>query len=157
MIPWQLERRELLPDRTLGWLKVEGVQFCWTLEDPVRPPGEPKVPGETAIPEGVYGLACTVSQRATDGSLWSPDPAHRLPLVVDVPGFTGIRLHAGNTPGDTAGCVLVGGRGPNNDLVNSRKVLESVVGLLLLQLARSIDGVQLTVSTRPLPPPVDWA
>lgn len=80
---------------TLGILLIDGVFACWTLEDVVRPA---KIPGETAIPSGCYDVRLSLSQRFQKV----------LPEVLAVPGYSGIRLHAGNGAGDTEGCVLVG-------------------------------------------------
>ena len=80
---------------TMGLLLIDGVFTCWTLEDVVR---EVKIPGETAIPAGRYDVRLSLSQRFQKV----------LPEVLAVPGFTGIRIHAGNTQADTHGCVLVG-------------------------------------------------
>ena len=80
---------------TMGILLIDGVFTCWTLEDVVRPV---KIPGETAIPAGRYDVRLSLSQRFQKV----------LPEVLAVPGFTGIRVHAGNTQADTHGCVLVG-------------------------------------------------
>lgn len=98
-----LRREPSMGAATLGTLACDGDFLCWTLEDTVREvPGRPvatwKVNGMTAIPEGVYPLTLT----------FSPRFKVPLPLVVDVPGFSGIRIHAGNVPADTEGCVLVG-------------------------------------------------
>jgi hypothetical protein len=92
---------------TLGRLYLPGgVLACYTLEDPVRE--GPKVPGDTAIPVGRYEVILDISDRVRRGLLWSPRADGLLPRVCNVPGFTGIRIHSGNTSGDTEGCILVG-------------------------------------------------
>ena len=85
----------VLPGRTLGELWEDGYRRCYTLEDPVRPT---KIPGVTAIPAGRYRV--TISRSPRFGVL--------MPEIHDVPGFLGVRIHTGNRPEDTEGCLLVG-------------------------------------------------
>jgi hypothetical protein len=90
--------------RTFGELRRENAQrLCYTLEDEVREiPGQPvaawKIKGATAIPAGRYLLTLEHSPR------FGPDTL----TLRDVPGFTGVRMHAGNTEHDTEGCPLLG-------------------------------------------------
>lgn len=92
-----LKRLAFYPTYTLGLLFIDDKHFAFTCEDRVRPDGE-KVMHETAIPAGTYKVIMTMSQRF--GKV--------MPLLVDVPNFTGIRIHSGNTDKDTSGCILVG-------------------------------------------------
>lgn len=107
MITLNLFRNSLTKESALGTLSIaEGDKeefICYTLEDCVREvPNGPvknwKIPGQTAIPRGRYRVLKTMSQRFKRYTLH----------IMDVPGFAGIRIHAGNTAGDTEGCVLVG-------------------------------------------------
>ena len=92
---------------TIGKLYVDGTYFCDVLEDVDRGLDssmseseilEKKVKGQTAIPTGHYVINIT----------YSPKYKRMMPLLLDVKGFSGIRIHSGNSSKDTEGCLLVG-------------------------------------------------
>lgn len=123
-----LQRDPSMNGCTLGRLSKGGLFLCYTLEDVVRPV---KIPGQTAIPAGRYRVVLNPSKRF----------GRVLPELLDVPGFTGIRIHAGNVAADTEGCVLVGkGKGPGY-LTQSRMAL----GQLMALLASTSEPVWLTI------------
>lgn len=100
MVPLKFDvwRRWLFANESIGKLYESGLfTQIYTLEDEIRPPGE-KVPGETAIPYGKYPLDIT----------WSNRFERLMPLIENVPGFTGIRIHDGINERYTDGCLLVG-------------------------------------------------
>ncbi len=94
----ELKRMIYTPTTTIGVLRVDFKHECFVCEDLVRRAGDPKVPGHTAIPEGSYDVVIS----------YSPRFKRDLPLVSPVPGFTGIRIHPGNSADDTEGCLLPG-------------------------------------------------
>ena len=79
---------------------TENQYLCDTLEPTWRDyeHGAYKVKGRSAIPEGRYAVVIS----------WSPRFKQWLPILLGVPKFEGIRIHAGNTSEDTEGCILVG-------------------------------------------------
>ena len=102
-----LVRSNYLDDCIVGSLAIDGRPRCFTLEDVER---EVKIPGKTAIPRGLYKLILDYSVRFQ----------RQMPHILDVPGFEGIRIHAGNTAADTEGCILVGLTKANSFIGQSR-------------------------------------
>lgn len=107
-----VQRKAKKPGYTIGKMFIDGLYFCDTLEDEVRNlEVEDKIPGKTAIPEGRYKVIVNVS----------PKFKRELPRLVDVPGFSGILIHRGNTSEDTSGCILVGENKQKGRVINSTK------------------------------------
>lgn len=110
----KLIRKTKTSKSTVGELYVDGVFECYVLEDVDRQLElypDKKVPGATCIPRGTYRVALSMSSRF--GIV--------LPEVLSVPGFVGVRIHAGNTAKDTDGCPLVG-KTKGQDFVGQSKV-----------------------------------
>lgn len=86
--------------------------LCDTLEPQWRDykNGARKIMGRSAIPEGRYAVVIT----------YSPKLEQWLPLLLNVPKFSGIRIHAGNTAEDTEGCILVGKNWEVGKVLDSR-------------------------------------
>jgi hypothetical protein len=115
----RLERTWCGPTCSIGTLYVDGKAECFTLEDVVRevrgrPVAEWKVAGKTAIPECIVNVTVTPSQRFK----------RDLPLLENVPGFAGVRIHPGNTAEDTEGCILVGVGKTSDSVTDSRRAFD---------------------------------
>ena len=96
-----LKRDVCAPGFTLGRLFVEGKLYGFTAEDEdrhVEVEPSAKIPKRTAIPRGLYRLTLSFSNRFQK----------IMPLIKDVPGFEGVRIHGGNDQYDTEGCPLLG-------------------------------------------------
>jgi hypothetical protein len=119
----ELKRIFYSPEYTVGKLYIDGVYYSDTLEDVVRDkdrdgdldePGEEKVFGKTAIPQGTYSIGYT----------YSPKFKKNMALIEGVDDFDGIRIH-GVLPGviatskHTEGCILVGENKVKGGLINS--------------------------------------
>lgn len=123
-----LERKYIKPEYCIGRLYINGEFFCNTLEDTIRDInkngtfdcGEFKISGHTAIPYGTYEVQVT----------YSPKFKRELPLLLDVPSFTGIRIHRGNTKEDSSGCILVGENTKKGMVLNSTKYEQELTKLL---------------------------
>ncbi len=116
-----LKRIALRSTYTIGRLYVDGNYFCDTLEDTVRDlnkngkfdNGEKKVYAKTAIPYGTYEIKWT----------YSPRFKKYTPQLMNVPSFSGIRIHAGNSSTDTEGCLLLGQNKKVGMVLNSRATI----------------------------------
>ena len=115
---------------TIGRMSLNGSYFCDTLEDTDRglksTMSEEEIlskkrKGITAIPTGEYDVILT----------FSPKFKRVLPLLLNVPGYQYIRVHHGNLPSSTDGCLLVGENKVKGQIINSRATLERLMSVLL--------------------------
>lgn len=116
----RLVRKWFTEKSTIGKLFIDGHFKCYVLEDPVR---DEKIKHITAIPHGTYEVIISYSNKFKK----------YLPLLLNVPNYRGIRIHPGNVPEDTSGCLLPGmERDENNPdrIFYSRKAFQDVLEIL---------------------------
>lgn len=114
---------EVLVDRkykkdkySIGYCYVNGQQFSNTMEDRDRgltqsmsekAIASKKIYGQTAIPTGRYEMRLSYSPKFASRA-WAKKYNGMIPEIMDVPGYSGIRIHPGSTAADTLGCILLG-------------------------------------------------
>lgn len=117
-----IERKWKKDTYTIGRVFIDGNFFANSMEDRDRglvknmPIGEIqriKVYGETAIPAGEYDVRMT----------YSPKYRRMMPEIMDVPGWTGVRLHSMNTAKDSEGCIGFGKNDKPGWISNSRAAM----------------------------------
>ena len=139
MIKLRLERRYKGSKYTIGKLFINDEYFCDTIEDidrglksnmSVEYIKKKKVYAETAIPTGTYKIEMTYSSKFK----------RILPLLVDVKGFSGIRIHRGNTEKDSSGCIVIGENKVKGRVINSTPYEVVLVKRLLEE-----DDIEITI------------
>ena len=108
---------------TFGKLYINGLFECHTFEDKDRYleyQDNIKIKGDSAIPRGVYNVVIDMSQRFKKLMM----------RLVDVPRFSGIRIHSGNTKEDTEGCILLGNGRSRNGVIDSRTAVNKVFDIV---------------------------
>lgn len=125
----EIIRKEFTDISTIGELHINGTFFCYTLEDKDRGLDQSqnlliinakKLFGITAIPYGTYEVQLTVSNRFK----------RLLPILINVKGYEGVRIHRGNTAEHSYGCPLVGYKKAYNQIFESSKAEEDLMKIL---------------------------
>ena len=131
----KLDRFYKGPKYTIGRIYIDGEYFCDTIEDVDRgltfnmslnEIRKKKIYGETAIPRGKYRI--TLKERS---SKFGAKSAYSfcngyLPRLLNVPGFSGILIHGGNTQQDSLGCILPGFNKVKGKVVDSLDTLKKL-------------------------------
>ena len=134
------------PTYCIGKLYIDGKYFCDTIEDTDRGLKDEmteeeilkkKVKGETAIPTGIYPVYLT----------YSPKYNKQMPLIDNVKGYSGIRIHSGNTSKDTEGCLIVGKNKEVGKVLESRKTYNALFREFVKTNSKIIIDIQ-TMSNR---------
>lgn len=135
----KLKRVAIKPKYTIGKLYLDNSYYCDSIEDVVRDKnkdgdlndaGEGKVMHETAIPYGRYEVIVNMSNRFK----------RFLPLLLNVNGFDGIRIHSGNTELDSSGCIILGENKVVGKVINSKPYVIKLVDLLLAEQKKGIKS-----------------
>ena len=138
----RLERKYRSSKYCIDKLYINGKYFSDALEDPDRGLTDTmsleeiqkiKIKGNTCIPYGTYNVTIT----------YSPRFKKNLPLINNVKGFEGIRIHSGNTPQDTEGCLLLGFNRVKGQVVDSRVT----VSKFITQIQQALNkGEKVTIT-----------
>ena len=125
-------------------LYINNKYFSDVLEDPDRGLTDSmsleeikkiKIKGNTCIPYGTYNITIT----------YSPRFKKNLPLLNNVKGFEGIRVHAGNTPQDTEGCLLLGFNKVKGQVIDSRNTVNKFIDIVQKALNKG-EKVTITIT-----------
>jgi hypothetical protein len=127
----RVTRQVFTDESTIGELTIDGVHQCFTLEDKVR---DEKIFGQTAIPAGRYEVTVSFSNHFKK----------KLPLLMNVPNFEGVRIHPGNTAKDTKGCILVGMTKGTNVVSNSRDAFDALFAKILAAAEQEKVFIEIT-------------
>ena len=148
-----LNRRFKAPEYTIGDLYIDEQWFCNTLEDTDRDLSQDmlltyiqnkKIKSQTAIPTGTYKVDMdTVSPKFSNYSKYpyAKQFNAKMPRLLNVKGFEGILIHAGNTQKDTDGCILVGINKVKGQVINSQTTWKKLMSVLL----KDKDNIELTI------------
>lgn len=129
---------------TIGKLYINSEYFCETLEDTDRgltsemsitEIKNKKVFGKTAIPSGLYTILYT----------YSPKYKRLMPLVDNVKGFSGIRIHSGNTAEDSLGCILLGFNKEKGKVLQSRDTCNKFYELIEEAIYKKGEAITLKI------------
>ena len=148
----QVLRNQFGKDATNGMLFIDGVFECYTLEDQYQ---AVKVMHETCIPEGKYDI----NFRKTGGFHAKYTERYKnahygMLHIQDVPNFTYILIHTGNSDEHTSGCLIVGETQQDLDIskdgfigsstVAYKKMYAKVAGQLLQGKKVSIEYLNVS-------------
>ena len=140
----RLERKYRNNNYCIDKLYINGKYFSDALEDPDRGLTDTmsldeikkiKIKGNTCIPYGTYNITIT----------YSPRFKKNLPLLNNVKGFDGIRIHSGNKPQDTEGCLLPGFNKVKGQVIDSRVTTDKLIAQIQQALNKG-EKVTITIT-----------
>jgi len=132
----KVKRIQFTDESTIGEMFINGKFQCYTLEDKDRGLMDSmslaeikvrKIFGVTCIPYGKYRVVLSMS----------PKFGKVLPEIQGVKGYSGIRIHTGNTAKDSLGCLLVGKKRAYNQIFESTAAMREL--MLLLDKANNVE------------------
>lgn len=135
-----LQRIYTSSNYTIGRLYADNIYICDTIEDvdrgldcnmPLAKLQQLKIANVTAIPSGTYNILMNViSPKYSKSNYYMNICNGKVPRLDNVPAYSGVLIHCGNTAADSSGCILVGENKVKGQVINSRKTFERLYKLL---------------------------
>jgi hypothetical protein len=139
-------KRELFnSNSTIGSMLINGEFFGYTLEDKDRGLKDTmtlleiktrKVFGQTAIPYGRYEVILNYSNRFKK----------IMPLLLNVKGFEGVRIHGGNTDKNTLGCPLLGLKKNANGIYDCATINNKLIELIKAEAQKGNSKIYVEIT-----------
>lgn len=138
---------------TIGKMFVNGVLFSDTLEDKDRGLNESmsleevkgkKIYGETAIPTGTYEVKMTYSNRFSNRA-WGRKYRGKVPEIMNVKGYSGVRIHPLNTAKDTLGCIGVGKNSAKGRITQSTAYYYQLLDNYIIPAVKRNEKIMITI------------
>lgn len=148
-----IDRAWKKPTYTISRLFVDGKRFYESLEDkdrglkktdPLSTIQSKKVYGETAIPSGVYEIALSVSEKFKS-RMWAKKYNGMVPEILNVPGFSGVRIHPFNRPEESFGCIGVGQNRITGMITNSTKCYYELMDKYLIPASNRKEKITIEI------------
>ena len=148
-----VDRRWKRDTYTIGNMYINGKFFSNTLEDKDRGLKDSMTPqdisnlkvyGQTAIPTGTYEVKMTYSNRFNLRA-WGKKYDGKVPELVNVKGFGGVRIHPGNKAADTLGCILVGKNSIKGMVTNSQAYYYKLLDNYIVPAVKKGEKITLTI------------
>ena len=149
----KVNRRWKKESYTIGELFVNGVRLCNTLEDkdrglnssmPVGIINQKKIYGLTAIPTGTYKVVLSYSPKFAKKA-WAKKYGGLVPEILNVKGYSGVRIHIGQTDKDTLGCILVGENKEVGKVINSTKCYYELMDKYIMPAWSAKEEITITI------------
>lgn len=148
-----LERKWKKDAYTIGKLYINSEFFSNTLEDKDRgltssmtleEINKKKIYGQTAIPSGTYEVKMTYSNRFNSRT-WGKKYGGKVPELLNVKGFGGVRIHPGNKATDTLGCILVGKNSAVGMVTNSQTYYFKLLDNYIVPATKRKEKILITI------------
>lgn len=153
MITLKVSRKWPRPAYTVGTFSVNGTRWCETLEDRDRNLYDTmteneiksvKVYGQTAIPKGTYEVVLSKSPKFSERT-WALKHGGLVPEILNVKGFSGIRIHPFNIAEESLGCIGLGENKVVGKILNSTKWYDKLMVEVLIPARNRNEKVILVI------------
>ena len=148
-----VERKYKKPAYTIDKWYINGIFFSDGLEDPDRgltstmtleEINKKKVYGQTAIPTGTYEIKMTYSNRLHSRA-YAKKYDGKLPELINVKGYEGVRIHPFNKAQETLGCLSVGKNNIKGAVTNATAYFYILLDSYILPAIKRGEKITITI------------